>query len=520
MNSLNSRQSAILRYLLTHPDPVSAETLGASLGISARIVRHNLAFINSWLEAYRVDIQSKPNFGLLLACADETKKAILAKIDQNDAEKIFSLKDRGQIILYEVLSQAGEFSENRIRSTLKISRTTLTHDWDRVEHWLNQRDLFLTRRPRSGISVQGRENDIRHALITLLFETGLESDLINLALWGIKDLGPKQKELSLAVQYILTDIANWKLSDGWNMITWVENELVTTFADGDHLALTLYWVIMLQRIKKKHFIQLSDERIHYLSTRPEYQVVQEIIERLVVKAGLKLPPPEIAQLTLEVMTARGIFTSQVESQSAEKSGEKTAEIARQLVHRIGQYLGADLDNSEVITRLTDHLSRVVIRMKFELPIQNNLTEETRHAYPLIWQATSKAIDEVWDEAGPPLPAEEIAFITMYMALAVQLNKNIQHRQPNPRAVVACPSGGITVWMLVSRLQEELPEIEIKQVISLRDLSKVDPNDVDIIISTAQVNTRKIKSITVNPLLTEQDISKIRRELDFYTDKRN
>jgi transcriptional antiterminator len=520
MNSLNSRQSAILKYLLAHPDPVSAETLGTTLGISARIVRHNLAFINSWLEQFQVNIQSKPNFGLLLACNEDTRKSILEKLSQNDSDRIFSLKDRGQILLYQVLSQAGDFSESRVRAKLKISRTTLTKDWDRVEHWLNQRDLFLTHRPRSGISVQGRENDIRHALITLLFEIGLESDLINMALWGIKDLGLKQKEVSQAIQYILADITSWKLTDGWNMITWVENELVTTFADGDHLALTLYWVIMLQRINKKHFIQLSDERIHYLSTRPEYQVVQEIIDRLVIKAGLKLPPPEIAQLTLEVMTARGIFTSQAEAQNVEKNNEKTAEIARQLVHKIGQYLGTDLDNSEVITRLTDHLSRVVIRMKFELPIQNNLTEETRHAYPLIWQATSKAIDEVWDEAGPPLPAEEIAFITMYMALAVQLNKNVQHRRQNPRAVVACPSGGITVWMLVSRLQEELPEIEIKEVISLRDISKINPDDVDIIISTAQVNSRKIKPITVNPLLTEQDILKIRRELDFFEGKRN
>ena len=518
MNNLNSRQTAILQYLLAQPEPVSAETLGNAIGVSARIVLHNMAFINTWLEPYQVEIKRKTKFGILLVCSDEVKKVLLQKLKSSDSEKIFSLKDREQLLLFEVLSRAGEFSETQIRTTLDVSRTTLTHDWSRVERWLNQRDLFLTRRPRAGISVQGRENDIRHALMQLLFETGLETEMINLALWGIKPTEIKQIEFPQAARYILINIANWGLNDGWNMVTWVENELVSTFADGDHLALTLYWVIMLQRVKKKHFIQLSDERIHYLSTRPEYQIVQDIINRLIANLSIQLPSPEIAQLTLEVMTARGIFNNANETKTGSNGQEKTALMAKLLVEKIGQYLGADLNNGEVIKRLTDHLTRVVIRMKFGLPIQNRLIEETKRAYPLIWQATSKAIDEVWDEAGPPLPVEEIAYITMYMALAVQLNKNIQIGPRVPQAVIACPSGGVTVWMLVSRLRAELPEIEIKEVISLRDLSKLNSDEVDVIISTAQVTSRNIKSITVNPLLTEQDILKIRQELEFYKGK--
>ncbi|MPN56913.1 Transcriptional regulator MtlR [bioreactor metagenome] len=135
---------------------------------------------------------------------------------------------------------------------------------------------------------------------------------------------------------------------------------------------------------------------------------------------------------------------------------------------------------------------------------------------MLWQATSKAIDEVWDEAGPPLPMDEIAYITMYVALALELNKSVKKKVSVPRVVVACPSGGVTVWMLVSRLRVELPEIEIKEVISLRDINNVDPSEVDAIISSAQVSARNIKSITVNPLLTEKDVKKIKQEFEFYS----
>ncbi len=82
--------------------------------------------------------------------------------------------------------------------------------------------------------------------------------------------------------------------------------------------------------------------------------------------------------------------------------------------------------------------------------------------------------------------------------------------------MACPSGGVTVWMLVSRLRMELPDLEIKEVISMREINRINPEEVDAIISSTVVNSRKIKSITVNPLLPEQDVKRIKHELDFYS----
>ena len=518
MELLNSRHSAILQYLLESTTPVSAEAVGNSIGISARIIRQNIPAINHWLKPYQVEIECKPNYGMLLVCPPEAKARIIEAIHSHPKENVFSLKDRQQLILFELLSQSGQFTESQVRTQLHISKSTMAHDLDRVEKWLNSRDIFLSRRPRVGVTVQGRENDIRHALISLFYESDLETDLIRMALWEVKKQQEIRYNVPQSADYILSKMSTWRLNDGWNSISLIENELNAKFADGDHLTLTLYWVITNQRIKESHFIQISDERIHYLSTRPEYKVVQDIIKRLLEKKHISFSEPEVAQFTLEVMTARGTFTNLDEHQVINPQ-EKTLLIAKKLFKKIGEYLGSDFNSPVVIMQLAEHLSRIVIRMKFDLPIQNNLTEETRKAYPLLWQATSKAIYEVWDEAGPPLPKEEIAFITMYVALALELNKNIKQKLPNPRIVVACPSGGVTVWMLVSRLRAELPELEIKEVVSLRDITSIDEKEVDVIISSTKVNARNIKAITVNPLLTDKDIKKIKQELEYYSSRK-
>jgi len=283
MDILNSRQLAILQYLLDASGPVSAEVIGNSIGVSARVIRQNIPAINSWLKSYQVEIDCKPKFGLLLVCPVETKQQIVAAFQSFQKDTLYTLKDRQRLILFDLLSQTDQFSESQIRYRLQISKSTMTHDLNRVEDWLNQRDIFLSRRPRVGVVIQGRENDIRHALISLFYESDLEAELIKLALWEVKGDGKSRYDLPQASDYILSRMMEWGLNDGWNFISLIENELNAKFADGDHLTLTLYWVIANQRIKEKHFIQISDERIHYLSTRPEYKVVQDIICRLLEK---------------------------------------------------------------------------------------------------------------------------------------------------------------------------------------------------------------------------------------------
>jgi mannitol operon transcriptional antiterminator len=144
-----------------------------------------------------------------------------------------------------------------------------------------------------------------------------------------------------------------------------------------------------------------------------------------------------------------------------------------------------------------------------MPFQNPLTDEVRKAYPALWKATQSAVHEL--DQGTAFPAEEIAYITMYMGMALDLTRRLS-RKPGRRVVIACPSGGVTVWMLVSRLKMELPELEVVDTISLRHISRVDSDDIDAIISTAKLNARNVPVITVSPLVNDQDIAQIRQTL--------
>jgi transcriptional antiterminator len=165
----------------------------------------------------------------------------------------------------------------------------------------------------------------------------------------------------------------------------------------------------------------------------------------------------------------------------------------------------------VLARLAEHLSRSVTRVHHGLPIRNPLTPEVRRAYPALWDATSEAARGLAGDLNAALPQEEIAYITMYMGMALELRRRLE-RNAGRRVVIVCPSGGVTAWMLLSRLKSELPELEVVDVMSIRYLGKFDRESADAVISTAELSSCPLPVITVSPLVTGQDIERIRRRL--------
>jgi transcriptional antiterminator len=261
-------------------------------------------------------------------------------------------------------------------------------------------------------------------------------------------------------------------------------------------------------------VELPDEQVKSLASLPAWEAVARAAEQVRVRTGLSLPGPEIAQMTLEVLTApveHGPPASSEEERSRRRADE-VGEATRELMNSIGERMRRDLSNPDVVDHLTDHLRRTIARLRDGLPIHNPLTEEVHTAYPALWKATLQAVEELQDShpALPRLPEAEIAFMTLYVALALQLSE--ARSGSNPRVVVTCPEGGVTVWMLLSRLRSELPGLEVVDVVSVRELGKVTLDEVDAVVATIPLTLPGVPVITVNPLLQQRDIDRIKRRL--------
>lgn len=504
MQNLDTRQAAILLMLLESQTPVSAQGLGKTLGISARMVRYNLSLIDTWLQVRGASLRISPREGISIPASSETRKRLAHLLQKEEVAPVFTPVERVQMLLFEFLTQENYRRLNDVETSLSASTATLSRDLPEVEHWLKNYQLYLQRKPRQGTMLVGREIDRRHAMTALLNEVIPEMALLDYCLWGKKP----QKQvggLNPVQSAIYERIHTWRLPEIWRSLQRLDEDLHAAISDRDHLNLTIYTAFTIQRMQKGHLVEISDEQILTLSRQPVFQAVRQFAGQSGREFHLDAQPAELAQLTLELIS---LMDAGGEYNLAESSARQAAEM---LAESVREQLNLKAPQPDALERMAGHLARAMLRLQYSLPIHNPLTAQVEAAFPDVWRATQQAAYPLQEQMGILFPREEIAFLTMYLGLAFDLTQRSSAR-PSPRVIVACPTGGITVWMLVQRLKQELPEIEIVDVVPLRKLTQMKLEKINAIISTAAFEYRGVPVITVNPLIDEQEVSKIRQKL--------
>lgn len=507
MPALNSRQVAIARALLNAHGPVSAGALGRQLGLSARIVRYNLPMIAFWLASREATLTTAAGEGIHLDAPDDVRGQILRQLDASTPQRLLlSPRERRQVLLFELLTSWDYRTKRSIQHKLAISSSTLYRDLIEIESWCAENQLFLERRPRLGIQVIGREEDRRQATITLLLDFDLAGPLLDYCLNDAtrdRDCAP---ELTPAQRLIVDEVLGWQLDEAWDDVGAIFKRLKIPHADFTHLTLALYWALTRRRLARGCAVQMRRQQIEELRARHEYRAVSEHLNSRTA-GEFPLPAAEIAQFVLLISASLS-----GESMPAAPPTPDIEAIARQitqrLAHGIEPRIGTSPVTADVVARLEAHLARSITRLRHGLPVHNPLEREVRQAYPEMWLSVKSLLDA--EDLARLLPEDEIAFITMYLALAERL---LIKSSPALRVIIACPTGGITVQMLVYRIGEELPEVEIVDVIPISHLSTIDSQTADAVISTATLSTSPLPVITVSPLLNQQDLTLLRRRLN-------
>ena len=75
-------------------------------------------------------------------------------------------------------------------------------------------------------------------------------------------------------------------------------------------------------------------------------------------------------------------------------------------------------------------------------------------------------------------------------------------------MVVCPSGMVTAWVLVSRLQAEFPELSLVQVLSATEYEQQKTADFNFVISTIPLPEIDAPVVVVSPLLSSSDVQRL------------
>lgn len=491
--TLDSRQVRIVRWLLEHRDPASTASLATALGLSQRIVRYRLGGVRQHLNSLGLDLAQRPGVGIWID-GDEVDIQRLSELlnAQSDAPRVLAVAERSQILRAVLLSNAPDAVPlDTLHQVTEVSATTGRRDLREIEPWMSAQGLVLARTAGRGVSVIGAEAAVRRSIMKLILEAVPSDAMREVTEVGVDSASLAQTRISSGLREILRSLQIDKsariVSQGQQPVPGVA---------GSELLLSLYLSIALTRMAGGNYVEMDAGQLRSLLDHPVSDAARGFATQLAAAQEAEFPDVEIAGVTSMLLGFAGpVETARGNVSDAEGLAMRVLTLAARELHPILT------DDVELKRSLLMHLDRLRVRLSYGVPVHNPLLGEVRDRYPAVHAVSCQIGAILEQELGESLPEDELGFITMYLSGAMERTQ----LWPRRRAVLVCPSGMATVWILVSRIQSEFPQLELAEVISAvgYDASTV---TADIVISTVELPG--IDAVVVNPLLPADDVRAI------------
>jgi mannitol/fructose-specific phosphotransferase system IIA component (Ntr-type)/galactitol-specific phosphotransferase system IIB component len=249
----------------------------------------------------------------------------------------------------------------------------------------------------------------------------------------------------------------------------------------------------------------------------EHGLAEKIVTHMEQHLGIALTEAEKVYLTEQLLKAekRASLREQTTTTPRQQEAALDSEAAL-IVHRILEHASFYLHPSlrvdqELIHNLTLHVGPAMEQLRLGLRFRNPLIGKIQKRYPYVLKVTRESTQFLVDELGQELPLEEIGYITMYLVAAME---RLRPRVPPRRKLLIVCNGGVaTCWLLTSRIQAELPGMEIVGTLSVTELhAQGGPRDADVIVCTVPLRVRypDVPTVIVSPLLPPEDLEQLRR----------
>lgn len=467
------------------------------LGLSQRVIRYRLGAVESFLATRSLSLRRQRGAGLWIEGDPNAVQALreeLASLSQ--APRVYARDERDHVLVADLLWTAPDATSlDQLHEILEVSKASARRDLRRNEDWLERHGLVVVRRPGVGVGVAGPEIRIRQALVHLTIEAVPHEVLAELTVRSYEQAklvhvrvpaGLREHLAQLPLQQTASLLTDAPFS---GLLEQSNNELV----------FCLYLAITAVRLSEGKTIVMDTGQQRSLADHPVSATAASIAGALADSFELELTELEVAGITeyLLGLTTLGL--------AAGTDHQDQGDLVRELVEIAASRLHPTLaDDAELRRSLSQHLERLGVRLRYRLPVHNPLLSEVADRYPDVHEVAEDLGHAIARHFGSPMPPDEVGFVTMYLAGAMERSR----LKPSRRAVVVCPSGMATVWVLVSRLQAEFPQLELVSVLSTGTYDELDDHDIDLVISTVAIEEHEVPVVVVSPLLSASDTKKL------------
>ena len=501
---LSTRQRKLLSLLIVSDSYKTAEQFADELDTSTRTVHRELKELADVISQFGLGLVKKTGAGIRLEGTKDAKDELYAFLTQDAKTQDYTPHERTLILMCRLLQEQEPVKLLLLADEANVTVVTVAGDLFTVEDWAQPLGLTLIRRRGYGIELVGTEAVKRQAIRALIAENMSESERIGLIRGEQTQGGSKP---SIVTEKLMELLAIEQLPNIAAAIRQLPMLQASPLADASYADLVLRLAIIVKRKQSGMPLEPSNEQglLHVSSQERDTAVqISDAIAEIIGE-----PLNEAEQLSI-VHFMRGAQPARVQ-QEMEFAALEQAELhgmMRQLVLRCEQELGIPFSSDKVLMEgLMAHLEPAVHRLRQKQQVYNPHLGRIKEDYSELFSIIDRSMREILTNV--TVPDDEISFLVMHFAASVERTYRARRRI---RTIVFCSSGIGTSKMLASRLQREIPEIDIVDNVSVFEVHLLDKSKYDLIISTVMLPIDPDKYIWVSPLLSVDELKRIRQKI--------
>lgn len=535
---LNERTLVVLAGIVASQPGISPSALADAMGVTTRSIRTYVRQFNGLDEpCAHLDLT---HGGYRLSVDDPG--AFAAWRDRLQAERSRvpdAPEERVSYLVSDLLSRTDWVTLDTLASILFCSSRTVSNDLRQVETYLAPFGLKLEKRPHYGIRVNGSEMKRRVCLANnVLNRMSPSLEGVITAEGGATTTSSRDGGSKLSTE---RGASYAPLRHDFHLdiiAACVDQALEETdfhVSAVSYQNLLVHIAIAVERIRAGRFVPLdpaSEKGIR----RSEGWHAAECVARAIERAlNVSLPDGEVAYIAIHLAGKQAllperpleypadsgvgarpsgdIFASSSEGETAGEPlvvADEAWNLVSSMIEIVRQVFHFDLrDDLELRMNLARHIVPLSVRLKYHMRLENPLCGEIKVRYPLAFSFAREAARVLVEAYGEPVSDDEVSYLALSFALAVETKKAAQQRPKN--ILIVCASGLGSARLLEIRCREEFGD-HLGTIVTadVSQLGTIDFSTIDYVFSTVHID--RVLPVPVREVgffLDEKDIDGLR-----------
>jgi len=484
---IKKRYFEIINLIMNSNDEIAIKDISDLYGITERSIRYDIDELNTFFHKKNDrNIIEISNNKLKILYTEREIKEIIRNIDIK--EYFLSENERVDILAYEIFLIKNEFILQYFTEKYNLSKTTIRYSLKELNKIIDEYGLMIEMNNNRGYKIIGSEINIRKYIINILRQY-------------LKNIKNKNIQYDYYGKIVGHFLSEEKMEFFKSVINRILEKTEKTVSDEAFETLQLFLVISQIRNEKNYKIEEDTENKIFLSGTLEFNKIEEILK------------------TVENMEERDIYYyvdfflgsySYNWDYSYFLNWVLIESLIDQFIRLLSQELKINLTEDMILRKeLLNHIKPAIYRMKNKFRLTESILKEVKELYMELFIKTKSSLKTISDFINIPFDEDEAAFITVMVQRAVMRYSPLAVSKKEPDILIVCGLGYSSSRFLYENINNRF-QVNIIDIIPFNQLENYDYlKKADIIISTLDFSLDGIDVITVNPIMSEKDVLKLK-----------